>query len=413
MMLLEQDVRCPFCFKSFSAQRIRFRCIRPGCPGWTDDHLYAKARGLPQAPKMGFVFEAEQGDDKRRLPVGVLRSALCKQCFNESYTHLCPECHFELSHDVGQVKQRIIAVIGGRGTGKSHFIGSLIFAMRHEAGTNIDFTTRLLGDETQKRWEADFYNPVFVHRRILKMTVPAATDAKVRAPLVLRLTSKSSLLMELLSPILQLMPQDIFPKRVVNTSIFDSSGEDLTSFQSVSVHVRSILHADGIILVVDPMQIDNVRQQLQGRGISLPTPVPGSHPDDILGRLLQLFEEQGNVRPGGKIPVPIAIVLSKADTLTPILDRSSALLRPGAHYRWLNLAEIQAVSTEVSQYLRRWLTPSFCDTIEQRFASYHYFGVSALGKDQDVSGQLEVIEPLRVEEPFLWLLYKKGFVRGK
>jgi len=89
------------------------------------------------------------------------------------------------------------------------------------------------------------------------------------------------------------------------------------------------------------------------------------------------------------------------------------LLRPGMHQGALNLAEVQAISTEVAGHLRSWLTHSFCDTIESRFPNYMYFGVSALGKQRDVRKQLEVVEPLRVEEPFLWLLYKLGFMRGK
>jgi GTPase SAR1 family protein len=344
--------------------------------------------------RMGHIFEADKSDDKRRILPGPLPSANCKQCFTKSYTHLCPECHFELLHDVGQVKQRIIAVIGGTGTGKSHLIGSFIFAMRHEVGTNINFTTRLLGDDTQKRWEEDFYKPVFVRRTVLPGTTPADRDSRVKAPLVLRLTSKDKLL-----------------KKVVNTSIFDSAGEDIASFQTLSVHIRSILYADGIIFLIDPLQIESVRQQLPG--ITLPSPDPRSHPDYILDRLLRLFEEQGGVSARGKISVPTAIVLSKIDTLIPILDPGSMLLKASEHYRKLNLTEIHSVNTEVNHYLRKWLTQSFCDIIEQKFTSYHYFGVSALGKQHDTTGQLEVIEPLRVEEPFLWLLYKKGFVKGK
>ncbi len=99
--------------------------------------------------------------------------------------------------------------------------------------------------------------------------------------------------------------------------------------------------------------------------------------------------------------------------LEPIVDAGSALLRPGAHQGALNLAEVQAVVAEVASYLRSWLTHSFCDTIESRFPNNMYFGVSSLGKQRNVRKQLEVVEPLRVEEPFLWLLYKLGFMRGR
>lgn len=409
MPFSQQNIRCPFCFKSFTVQRIRFRCTNPLCSGWTNDEYYAKARGIPRerAPRMGRVFEVEPDEDKRRTPRGVIPSAVCNLCSTTSYTHLCPECHFELAHDVGKVRQRIISVIGGVGTGKTHYIGALIFAMRQGIGNKIGFTTRMLGDDTQRRWEEEFYTPVFLKKAFVEKTLPAGTEARVKAPLVLRLTATSSLPL----PSLPLL-ENLSLRQLLNTSIFDSSGEDMATQQTVSAHVRSILYSDGIMLIVDPLQIDTVRQQLHHYRVNLPNLDRNSQPEYLLGRLLTLFEEQGNVNPRSKIQVPLAIVLSKIDTLAPILDSSSALLNPSEHYHKLNLAAIQSVETEVKEYLRRWLTANFCDTIEQRFTSCHYFGVSALGRQRNPN-QLEVIEPLRVEEPFLWLLYKKGFVKGQ
>jgi len=97
----------------------------------------------------------------------------------ESRTRICPACHFELSHDVGQIDQRIIAIIGGSNTGKSHYITSLIVRLQHEVGENFSFAVRMLGDNTQERWERDFYAPLYERKTVLQPTRPGEIDSRV------------------------------------------------------------------------------------------------------------------------------------------------------------------------------------------------------------------------------------------
>ncbi len=402
-MLNPGKIICPFCFSSFAPEKVRFRCTQPvsRCPGWENDDKYARMRQLP-VTKMGHVFEINtQHQDKRNLTMGIPHSHPCDICFAESYTHLCPDCHFELSHDVGQVKQKIIAVIGGRGTGKSHYIGSLIFALK--ANPDNDLIVTLLADSTQDRWMEDFYRPVFERKTVLPGTVPAGRDTRVKIPLMIRLNSKENEWKRRMNGLWD---------QAINMSIFDTAGEDMADYNTLANEGKAVIHADGLIFMIDPAQIESVQQQL--RNVRTVNPDPRAHPDNMLARVIKFFETEGAVKPGtGKIRVPTAFVLSKVDVLEDILYGGSALLRPSTHGRELNLAEVQSVSTEVQGYLTSWLLPSFCETIEKRFSTYKYFGVSSLGRQSNVQHQLEVVEPLRVEEPALWLLNKMGFVKGR
>ena len=67
------------------------------------------------------------------------QQAICDVCKQESTTRLCPNCHFELPYDIGQTDQRIIAIIGGRDTGKTHYIASLIMRLKYEVGEEFWF----------------------------------------------------------------------------------------------------------------------------------------------------------------------------------------------------------------------------------------------------------------------------------
>jgi hypothetical protein len=167
--------------------------------------------------------------------------------------------------------------------------------------------------------------------------------------------------------------------------------------------------------MIDPLQLDVVCQQLN---TTPPRNDPQAHPERILERLLELFERRHGLHllsrfgVGNKINVPIAITVSKVDVLSPIVDPGSPLNIAGEHQNALNLTDAQSVSTEVSRYLRRWIGSNFCNNIESSFSQFQYFGVSSLGHQPDAQHPV-VTNPLRVEDPFLWLLYKTGLIKGK
>src|SRR6266567_8417304 len=228
IQLFSSKIICPFCFESFSVQEIQFRCLNPLCTGRAVDKIYADARNVPSLP-MGHVISA------KKTSFGAARAAICDVCKTESRTRICPVCHFELSHDVGQVDQKIIAIIGGSNTGKSHYIASLITRLQHVVGGNFDFSVSMLGDGTRERWHRDFYTPLFENKRVLQPTQRSTVDTIVKTPLIFRLTFKNG--------------NSI---RALNISFFDTAGEDMSKLQvdALSVEARYICKADGLIVLL-------------------------------------------------------------------------------------------------------------------------------------------------------------------
>jgi hypothetical protein len=388
MVSLAAKLTCPFCFSLFAPQDVRFRCMEAMCNGKTSDALYAQARGYTGAIIMGRVLVP----NKRLL--GLPKKIECDVCKRQSITRLCPNCHYELPHDIGQIDQRIIAIIGGRDTGKTHYIAALITRLKYEIGKNFDFTIQTLDDSTQERWERDFHTPLFVQRTVLQPTQPAAIDPQVKAPLIFRLTWRHTNI-----------------GRALNICFFDSAGEDLASFATMSTHNRYICRADGIIFLLDPLQIPSIRQQLPA--ILLPPDDPRASPERIVVLLRKLFETQKQLRATQSAKVPVAFTLSKTDAILPLLDSSSALRRPAEHPGYIDLDDIRGVSTEIDNYLRMWINTNFSNFIDASFATYHYFGVSSLGGQPDQQNRLSTVSPQRVEDPFLWILYKLGLVKGR
>jgi len=79
----------------------------------------------------------------------------------------------------------------------------------------------------------------------------------------------------------------------------------------------------------------------------------------------------------------------------------------------LDLQDIQSVSTEIGNYMQSWVSSGFYQDIDLKFGNYRFFGVSSLGRQPDSSNHLADVNPRRVEDPFLWLLYQFNLIRGK
>src|SRR5215469_1214540 len=221
-----QDILCLFCFRSIPPRNLFFRCMMPTCKGREPDTVYAQVRGYG-AIVMGRVLTP----NPRSLAFGPPQKAICDMCQETSYTPICPHCHFELPYDIGQIDQRIIAVIGARATGKTHYLAALIAGLQHDIGKTFNFTVRLLGDEAQERWERDFYTPLFVHKTVIFPNRPAEVDPVVKSPLIVRCTFR-----------------DHRQRRhALNLGVFDSAGEDVASLTTLSLQYRYSTRADGII----------------------------------------------------------------------------------------------------------------------------------------------------------------------
>jgi hypothetical protein len=293
------------------------------------------------------------------------------------------------------IDDRIIAIIGGRDTGKGHYIATLIHRLEQEVGAQFNFSLRMLGDDTRTRFEHDYRTPLFRRKSLIQQTQSATVDARIKLPMIFRLTSTNGR-----------------RRRAVNLSFFDSAGEDMISLDTLSAEARYICFADGIIFLLDPLQIETVRQQLP-KEITLPYFDPQAEPKYIVERLRELFERQFRLAATAKIKTPIAFVLSKIDTLLPLIDASSTLSMTGEHFGYFNLADAQSIHTEIGNYLQTWMGGGFSNRVEANFNCFHYFGVSSLGHSPDQQGKIDTISPIRVEDPFLWILYQLKLIKGQ
>jgi Double-GTPase 2 len=379
---------CPYCYNGFTEREIQFRCTgrpgpnTPGCPVRRDEHLVG---WLGYATPLPPAFPAD----------GRKPRAWCPDCHGETTRRICPHCHSRLPVHFGKVDGRLIAMIGAKQSGKTVFMTVLIHELMHRVGRVLDAALDGCDDETRRSFDRDYDQRLYQEHSLPDTTRPVAARSQ-RRPLVFRMTMRRRRLAR---------------SREQHTilSFFDTAGEDLTTSESVDLNVRYLSNADGIILLLDPLQMPEAREQALPDTV-LPDHVGGfDRPFNVLSRVTDLLREKID-DPAQKIETPVAVVFSKLDSLEHTFSRASPLTRLPQLRPEFDTRGSLAVHHQVQALLDDWDGPQIDQLMRHNYAHFRYFGVSALGAlpiDPITVGE---IRPQRVHDPFLWLLSRFGTI---
>ncbi|MDX6739360.1 TRAFAC clade GTPase domain-containing protein [Actinocorallia sp. A-T 12471] len=367
-------VTCPYCFALFGRDAIAYRCL--GRAG----------RGVGCDPVLDMALAAYQGSQSGAMlpPVFTGRGtrASCPDCGRESGRRVCPECHHELAPAYCDTPGRIVALVGAKNAGKSTYIAVLLHELRNRVGTELGTSLVACDDRTIERYKRDFARPLFDQRRLLP-TTPSAVTAP-REPLVYLLTRRV---------------KGRFGSRTeaLTLVLFDTAGEDLRSREVRDLHLRYLEAADAIVFLADPLEL------VEGGA--------ESEPLDVLARVTEPLRQRHGLDVKDRLRTPIAVALTKIDELE--LPASSALQRSRVRSGSLDADDREAVDAHVRSLLDAWGAGDLDRYLEQHYAEYGLFGVSALGGaprgDEVAPGG---VRPYRVEDPLLWLLHRFGMLDG-
>jgi hypothetical protein len=180
-------------------------------------------------------------------------------------------------------------------------------------------------------------------------------------------------------------------------------------------NVRYLAAADGIVLLLDPLQMRGARG-LAATGTRLPKPsLPEDEPAAVLEKVTDLVLAKEGRRPEELIGKPLAVTFSKMDTLLGGLKETSPLLRPPSQAPYFDDRDSLAVHTEIQRLLARWEGSRIDQIAQLHYRCYRYFGVTALGETPTEDNRVSPrgIRPYRVADPFLWILAQLGAIPMK
>lgn len=379
---------CPFCFEYFLLRDTPFRCtnVMSRCAPAPDPALQ---KYWEDGRAVGKVVPA-QGH--------FVRALRCHDCGHETHKRLCPKCHSDLPHTTGDYRNHIFAVIGAKESGKSHYLAVLIDQIKRRVGPDLNMLLEAMNEDTIRRYRSDFHAPVFDDGRVIQATVSALADRKVQRPLVYSLT---------------LTGKGLFGNDTIRDAavlvFFDTAGEDLNDEDVMSTVNKYIYRSDGILLLIDPLQLPQVRDQLSGG-----TALPGVNTEtaDIMTRTTRLVQKGRNLKATERITIPLAIAFSKFDAVKPLVDDQFQLNAVARHVGGFDVLDFQAINSEMMALLDSWGGQYLIHQVRTRYRKYGFFGLSALGCNPHGTNRIPRVLPRRVEDPFLWLLSENRLIKA-
>ncbi|MEU0331922.1 hypothetical protein [Streptomyces sp. NPDC006193] len=402
-------VICPYCFARASAAGLPYRCqmsptgVLAGTPcGPERDDVWAAfaGPGAPPAARMrGPVFTPARKALRLGAAGGGGGSVPCPRCGVTTTVRVCRSCHSDLPSDYCDQDSRIIALVGAKASGKSTYVAVLRNELDHRVGQAYHASLAAMGQSTQTR-DKEMAENLYERLRLPDATRPAALG--FNDPLLYRLSLPRRTLLGRSGT------------RHTTLVFFDAAGEDLADAEAMERYTRYLSAADGIILLVDPLQLGSVRDRLPVHD-GPPLPEVETSPRQIAADLATQLRAHGKGGKGGRVDTPIAVAVTKTDMLRPLLDPHSPLLRNAPHTGGAYDTEDRlAVHEELRTLLTEWDSGALLRQLELDFARLSLFGLSALGAPPPAHAPADVPksgpQPVRVEDPLLWLLSLRGLL---
>ncbi|KQY82204.1 hypothetical protein ASD24_16285 [Paenibacillus sp. Root52] len=397
------DIVCPYCFSKFWPEEVVFRAAHHR----DDDEDYALGEdaklnryrerfGLDTVFDMEAVLAPHDVPEEHRIYSDNIVMGLNDRYGVVTRRRLCPHCHNELPVTAGKAPSNIISIIGASQVGKSVYMTSLIHTLQHYTADHFDAACMPLNAEISRRFRADYEEPLFERGDLLDST----QKEKLQEPFIFQFVFKD---------------EDKAPLTLV---FFDVAGEGMVEQDYLGLHGQHIKNSAGILFMVDPLQIRSIRDKIR---INL-----GNEPGEWTPRydeprdvVLTLFGDFIAYQDKAKTNIPTAVVLTKSDMLHSLKDEdgdyiksNSNVFRNMVHRDWFDLTEFENIDGEIRRFIEKVDRP-FKGTMDVYFKDTAYFAVSALGSNPVDMKLQGVVSPIRVDEPFLWLLYKLKYIEGR
>ena len=200
-------------------------------------------------------------------------------------------------------------------------------------------------------------------------------------------------------------------------SLFDTPGEEFFEIDKLTQVHPHINNADAIIFLIDPMNIRPIYEEVLKAGSQDEfANIREYELEDefveyeIMENLSEEFRRKGKATSGGKISIPVAFCLSKADLLSSFTsvyipdEIDNAMLDKKGVFD-----EIRLTSEDVSTLLEE-KHPSLLNNIEGLFQKYNFFPVAPIGKNPSSEVIDGAPEPKGVLYPLVWILDQLKFI---
>jgi len=377
---------CPYCYQEHTIMDCGLKCS-------------FSVNGKPDVKCSKYKGKVEKYDDAYGydwIPPAHKKS--CLKCTDAVKKLFCYTVNKEIPIDFLSMRSLPIALLGAKASGKSNYIGVIVNEIKRTMSGPFNCSLSLTSSkESHESYKEYYYRPLYEEKKTVK-----GTDAGIDIP-------------PLIFPLRFMDKKDNITNMAALT-FYDTAGENLDADkeQEYEKFNRYIANAHGIILLLDPLQVPEIRTQLKSNGF---TNLPAQNSDtyEVLSKITNIIRGQKNIKKG-KINIPLALVFTKIDVLEQynVLPQQSCLKDESEHLMqgvFVN-EDFENTYIEMETLLGNYANDLLLKVKE--YKQYSFFGVTALGANPTgPSGTTlgATINPRRVLDPLLWLLAVNNYIK--
>jgi len=394
------EIVCIFCFRNFDHNEVVFRAAQiTDTDGYRaePDKLLDAYRTLFSLNPMGeiapILTPANFSEKNKGYRRGIL-TTLYDTHNNSTSMRICPYCHNNIPPSAGFSPSTIISLVGGSKAGKSIYFTSLIHTLKSVTSLNFEISCTPITGETGRKFKSHYEDPL-----ITNGYVPDRPRQEIpQAPLVFTLSFADN------------------SKPDIHIVFFEAADEAMADSAYANIYAAHIRNSSGMLFLIDPLQFHAVNRKILTLNHMSDDLSATNDPAEVLGSLVENYiYKQAN----GVSDIPTAAVLTKTDLLVALghhgeyIHPRSNLFARYIHNKYFNLSQFDAVNYEADAFIHQ-ADPNFHNALKRHFTNHGFFGASALGAHPElIHQQVAAFAPARVDEPFLWLLYKLGYIEGR
>ncbi len=414
--LVKMNCKCPFCFETFAHDKVAFRAMTAFVKQDFSDEMEEQERKIKERYQKAEdeLYKnfwdnfpgSEINNEYSEYPVidnnnpNALKGAykydasgfvneVTDEFGRTSDVRICPYCHNNLPFEFGKYPVKYISVVGITSSGKTIYLSQLLKYL-DSFFTKAGLTMFGTCDEIDKFLAG---HKISKDKPLPRGTVPEA-----------------------LTPPMAANVKDNSTQKMYTLVFYDIAGENCVKPRRMKKFGPFIENSDGIILIIDPGQFmgeiqgaDEEEQELY-------------KPDKVIGAMCDAFVTSNNKN--GQSNIPLAVTLSKGDTMKNVLNYSSNIfdnidysLYENGIFPYNDFRSTDIDVWHLMQELDNDKALILKNKLEQCFPCHLFFIVSSLNtepyeaEDEDNKECYKIDEEpeaVRVEEPLLWVLDKIG-----
>lgn len=289
---------------------------------------------------------------------------------------ICPHCHCLLPEKYGLHNVFFIACIGIHGSGKTVLLSESFKRMQNEFAKKAGVTI----------WP-HHSSQIFVDEKKIAVGEPLpkyTSTMSIKPPIIIEINNAR--------------------KKTFTLVFYDMAGENCTNEDGMTRYGFFLKNVDGIMMLISPEQLPNDIPKIENNETE-----ENEELLSVLNCIHNAFNEKSNDK------TSFAIVLSKSDhyraqdgnpTVNGIDENVNYKRKKG-----FMIEQHQALHENIEQMLE---DTALKDYAKDLYQTATYFAVSTLGAPpKTIDGQSyppDEINPIRLEEPFLWFLNQFGII---